>query len=258
VERSVSNNVIGVIPGTDRADEYVVYMAHWDHFGLDPNLEGDQIYNGANDNATGVSALIELAEAFLSLDDRPARSIMFIGVTAEEFGLLGSAYYAQNPTVPLDKTVAAINIDGLNILGPMNDISVIGYGNSELDGYLERAAATQDRMVRPDTEPEKGYYYRSDHFNFAKVGVPALFPDAGLDHVVHGEEWTEQKRAEYLAQHYHKVSDEYRSDWDLSGAIDDVRLYFEVGYQLASDSQFPNWHEGTEFKAVRDAMMVGR
>ncbi len=258
VERSVSNNVLAVIPGTDRADEYVVYMAHWDHFGLDPNLEGDQIYNGALDNSTGTSALIELAEAFLSLDARPSRSIVFMGVTAEEFGLLGSAHYAQNPIVPLDKTVAAINIDGLNILGPMNDISVVGHGNSELDDYLEEAAAGQGRTVRADPEPEKGYYYRSDHFNFAKVGVPALFPGAGTDHVVHGEEWTKQRRDEYTAQHYHKVSDEYRPDWDLSGAIDDVRLYFEVGYRIANESRFPNWREGTEFKAIRDAMMEGR
>jgi Zn-dependent M28 family amino/carboxypeptidase len=255
VARSVSNNVIAVLPGSDRADEYFVYMAHWDHFGRDTSLQGDQIFNGALDNATGTAALIELAEAFVSMAKRPSRSIMFMAVTAEEFGLLGSAHYGQNPTVPLEKTVAALNVDGLNILGPMNDVSVVGYGNSELDDYLIDAAATRGRVVRPDPEPERGYYYRSDHFNFAKVGVPALYPGAGTDHVVHGEQWTKQRRDEYLTQHYHKVSDEYRPDWDLSGAIDDVRLYFQVGYRVANEATFPNWREGTEFKAIRDAMM---
>ncbi len=258
IARSTSRNVLAVLPGTDRTDEYFVYMAHWDHFGTDPSLEGDQIFNGALDNATGTAALIELAEAFVSLETRPSRSIMFLAVTAEEFGLLGSAHYAQNPTHPLDETVAALNMDGLNILGRMNDISVVGYGNSELDAYLEEAAARQGRVVRPDPEPEAGYYYRSDHFNFAKVGVPALYPGSGVDHVEHGEGWAKEKRDEYTAQHYHKPSDEYRPDWDLSGAIDDLRLFFEVGYRIANESTFPNWRDGTEFKAVRDAMMSGR
>lgn len=257
VVRSSSNNVIAVLPGSDRADESFIYMGHWDHFGMDPSLEGDQIFNGALDNATGIAGLIELAEAFVSLETAPSRSIVFMGVTAEEFGLLGSAHYSQDPAWPLDKTVAALNIDGLNILGPMNDISVVGFGNSELDGYLETAAAAQGRVVRPDPEPQAGYYYRSDHFNFAKVGVPALFPGAGVDHVEHGEEWGKRKRDEYTALHYHKVSDEYRPDWDLAGAIDDVRLYFEVGYRIANETTFPNWNEGTEFKATRDAMMGG-
>lgn len=258
IARSTSHNVVAVLPGTDRADEYFVYMAHWDHFGTDPNLEGDQIFNGALDNATGTAALIELAEAFVSLETRPSRSIMFLAVTAEEFGLLGSAHYAENPTRALEKTVAVLNVDGLNILGHMNDISVVGYGNSELDAYLEDAAAGHGRVVRPDPEPEAGYYYRSDHFNFAKVGVPALYPGSGVDHVEHGEAWTEQKRDEYTAQHYHKPSDEYRPDWDLSGAIDDLRLFFEVGYRIANESTFPNWREGTEFRAVRDAMLGSR
>jgi len=250
---SSSHNVAAVLPGTDRADEYFVFMAH-----TDPTLEGDQIFNGALDNATGTAALIELAEAFVSLETRPLRSIMFLAVTAEEFGLLGSAHYAENPPHALDKTVAALNIDGLNILGRMNDISIIGYGNSELDTYLENAAAGQGRTVRSDPEPEAGYYYRSDHFNFAKVGVPALYPGSGLDHVDHGEAWTQEMRDEYTAQHYHKPSDEYRPDWDLSGAIDDVRLFFEVGYRIANESTFPSWRDGTEFKAVRDAMIGGR
>ncbi|MFQ6046891.1 MAG: M28 family metallopeptidase, partial [Gemmatimonadales bacterium] len=256
IERSTSNNVLAVLPGTDRADEYVVYMAHWDHFGRDTTLEGDQIYNGALDNATGTAGLIELAQAFASLEQRPRRSLLFLAVAAEEQGLLGSLHYATNPVYPLEKTVAAINMDGLNILGPMRDITVVGYGNSELDDYLADAAGTQDRVLRPDPEPEKGFYYRSDHFSFAKQGVPALYADAGIDHVIHGEEWTLAQRDEYTNKNYHKPSDEYDPSWDLSGAVDDLRLLFRVGYRLANESYFPNWSEGTEFRALRDSMMA--
>ena len=257
VVRSVSNNVLALVPGTDRADEYIVYTAHWDHFGLNPNLEGDQIFNGAMDNATGISALIELAQAFLGLEESQSRSIVLMAVTAEEQGLLGSAYYATNPVYPLEKTVAAINLDALNILGPMHDVSIVGYGNSELDGYLIDAASHQERVVNPESRPEAGSYYRSDHFNFAKVGVPALYPNAGIDHVEHGVEWTQQRLDEYSANNYHQPSDEYDPNWDLSGAIDDIRLVFRVGYRLANETVFPNWNEGTEFKATRDAMMGG-
>jgi len=257
IQQSTSHNVVAVLPGGERPDEYFVYMAHWDHFGSDPSLEGDQIYNGALDNATGTAALIEVAEAFTSLERAPARSIVFLAVTAEEQGLLGSAYYGANPIFPPEKTVAALNMDGLNILGPMNDVTIVGYGNSELDDYLEEAAADQGRVVIPDPEPEAGYYYRSDHFNFAKVGIPALYPNEGTDHVEHGKEWSQEKRDEYRALHYHKPSDEYRSDWDLTGAIDDLQLYFEVGYRIANESTFPNWREGTEFKAIRDSMVAG-
>jgi Zn-dependent M28 family amino/carboxypeptidase len=254
--RSSSANVIGRLAGVDRPDEYVVYMAHWDHFGMDPSLEGDQIYNGAFDNATGTSGLLELARAFTSLDSGPSRSLLFLAVTAEEQGLLGSAYYAQNPVYPRQKTVAAINMDGMNVDGPMRDITVIGYGNSELDDYVEEAAAEQGRTVRSDPEPEKGFYYRSDHFTFAKEGVPALYTDAGVDHVEHGEAWTMERRAEYTAERYHKPSDEYDPSWDLTGALDDLRLLFTVGYRLASSDGFPNWRQGTEFKARRDQEMA--
>jgi Zn-dependent M28 family amino/carboxypeptidase len=258
VVRSISNNVLALVPGSDRADEYVVFTAHWDHFGLNPSLEGDQIFNGAMDNATGISGLIELAQAFLSLDQRQSRSIVLMAVTAEEQGLLGSAYYATNPVYPLEKTVAAINMDALNILGPMHDISIVGYGNSEIDDYLIEAAAHQDRVVNPESRPEAGSYYRSDHFNFAKVGVPALYANPGIDHVENGPEWTQQWRDEYSANHYHQPSDEYDPDWDLSGAINDLRLYFRVAYRLANEATFPNWSEGNEFKAARDAMMTVR
>ena len=255
IEHSTSNNVLGLLPGSERPDEYIIYTAHWDHLGRNPNLEGDQIYNGALDNATGTAGLLELAQAFALLDPAPQRSILFLAVTAEEQGLLGSKHYATNPVYPLQQTVANINMDGMNILGPMNDITVIGMGNSELDAYLAEAAETQNRVVRPDPEPEKGFYYRSDHFEFAKEGVPALYTDPGIDHVEHGEQWTRERRDEYTNQNYHKPSDEYSPDWDLQGGVDDLQLLFMVGHALANTSSFPNWKEGTEFKATRDAMM---
>jgi Zn-dependent M28 family amino/carboxypeptidase len=257
IQQSTSHNVVALLPGNERPEEYFVYMGHWDHFGTDLSLEGDQIYNGALDNATGTAALLELAEAFVSLANPPARSVVFLAVTAEEQGLLGSAYYGANPIFSPEKTVAALNIDGLNILGPMHDVTIVGYGNSELDDYLVEAAADHDRVVIPDPEPEAGYYYRSDHFNFAKVGIPALYPGEGTDHVEHGTEWSQEKRDEYRAQNYHKPSDEYSSDWDLTGAIADLQLYFAVGYRIANESTFPNWRDGTEFKALRDSVMGG-
>ena len=256
VTRSTSRNVLAVLPGTDRADEYIVYMAHWDHLGKNATIEGDGIYNGALDNATGVAGLLELAQAFASLEQRPARSILFLAVTAEEKGLLGSAYYAANPVYPRNKTVAAINMDGLNTDGPMNDITVIGYGASELDDYLEEAAAAQGRVIRADPEPEKGFYYRSDHFSFAKQGIPALYTDAGIDHVEHGEQWTLARRDEYTAKRYHKPTDEYDPEWDLSGAVNDLRILFDIGFRLSNETTFPNWRVGNEFRARREADMA--
>ena len=257
IKQSTSNNVIAVWPGSDRSDEYVFYMAHWDHLGKDPNLEGDQIYNGAFDNATGTAGLIELAEAYTKLSSRPSRSIVFLAVTAEEQGLLGSKFYATNPIYPYNKTVAALNMDGLNVLGKMKDITIVGYGNSELDDYLAAAAKEQNRTVIPDPSPEKGYFYRSDHFSFAKEGIPALYTDQGMDHVEHGKEWTEEQLNDYLENRYHKPADEFNPEWDFSGAVDDLRLLFKVGYRLANESTFPNWREGNEFKAKRDADMAG-
>ncbi len=248
-----SRNVIALLPGNKRADEYIFFMAHWDHFGLDSSLEGDQIYNGALDNATGTAALVELAEAFTKLNSSVSRSIVFISVTAEEQGLLGSEYYATHPIFPRENTVAAINMDALNIYGRMEDITVIGHGNSELDAYIEAAAAEQGRRVRPDPQPEKGSFYRSDHFTFAKQGIPALYTSTGIDHLEHGEDWTLARKNEYTAKKYHKPSDEYDPDWDLSGAIEDLRLLFKVAYRLSMESTFPNWKPGTEFKAKRDA-----
>jgi len=255
LRRSTSNNVVAVLPGAERPDEYVVYMGHWDHLGMDPSLEGDQIYNGALDNATGTGGLLVLARAFAELEQRPQRSILFLAVTAEEQGLLGSAYYATHPMRPLAGTVAAINMDGLNVIGPMRDVTVVGLGYSELDDYLTEAARAQGRRVRPDPEEDKGFYFRSDHFSFAKQGVPALNANAGVDHVEHGEQWTLERRAEYTAERYHKPGDEYDADWDLAGLLDDLRLFFRVGYALANTDDFPNWREGVAFKAARDSMM---
>jgi Zn-dependent M28 family amino/carboxypeptidase len=256
IEYSASNNIIALLPGAERPDELIIYTAHWDHFGIDPTLEGDQIFNGALDNATGTAALIELAEAFTQLDSLPSRSILFMAVTAEEQGLLGSHYYATHPIFPKTKTVAAINMDALNIYGKMKDITVIGYGQSELDDYVETEAAEQGRSVRPDPKPERGSFYRSDHFSFAKQGIPALYTGMGIDHVEHGEAWTLEKRDKYIAEKYHKPSDNYDPNWDLSGAVDDLRLLFKIGHRLSMEKTFPNWKEGSEFKAKRDAEMA--
>jgi Zn-dependent M28 family amino/carboxypeptidase len=258
VSRSQSHNVLGLIPGSERPDEVIIFMAHWDHLGMDPTLEGDQIYNGAVDNATGVVALFELAEAFDALPTPPSRSILFMAVTGEEQGLLGSAHYAQYPIYAPEKTVAAINFDAMNIVGPMRDIFVIGYGNSELDQYLVQAAEAKGRVVKPNERPEAGSFYRSDHFSLAKIGVPALYTGTGNDHVEHGEEWTRTWKQEWNASHYHKPSDEYSDAWNLDGAVDDIRLLFQVAVELAYSSDWPAWSEGTEFKAMRDAMMIAK
>jgi len=253
IRKVVSNNVIALLPGAKRPGEYVIYMAHWDHFGRNPALAGDQIFNGAVDNATGTAALIELAEAFTKLKRPPDRPIVFLSVTGEEQGLIGSAFYATHPVFPTAKTVAAINMDALNVLGPMRDITVIGYGLSELDGYIEAAAKEAGRTVNPDPTPEKGSYFRSDHFPFAKEGIPAVYPSSGSDHAARGREWALAEREKYTAEKYHKTTDEYDSAWDLSGAVDDLRLLFKVGYRLAMDAAFPNWKDGTPYKAKRDA-----
>ncbi|MBE0461651.1 MAG: M28 family peptidase [Candidatus Aminicenantes bacterium] len=249
IEKKKSRNVIALLPGSNRSDEYIFYMAHWDHFGIDPTLEGDQIFNGAMDNATGTAALIELARSFMKIKSPPpSRSIVFLAVTGEEQGLLGSQYYATHRIFPLSKTVAAINMDAMNIFGRMKDITIIGYGNSELDDYVEAVAAEQGRVVRPDPTPERGSFFRSDHFSFAKQGVPALYTGSGIDHVEYGEEWTRAKMDKYLAENYHKPSDEYDPNWDLSGAIEDLKLLFKVGYKLSMESIFPKWKEGSGFK----------
>jgi Zn-dependent M28 family amino/carboxypeptidase len=257
---SDSRNVVGLLRGSEAPDEYFVYMAHWDHFGTDEALEAageDGIYNGALDNASGTAALLELAEAFASRPERPRRSILFLAVTAEEQGLLGSKHYAENPVVPLSQTVAGLNMDGLSNFGPTNDLVVIGYGMSELDPIADRAVATQDRRVVPDPEPEKGYYFRSDHFELAKMGVPMIYPEHGIDHVERGEEYGRAMNDRYTTERYHMVTDEYDDTWDLTGAVPDVQLYYEIGHEIVDSDVWPNWNEGTEFRAIRDASRAG-
>lgn len=256
IERSVSSNIIAMLPGSEAPEEFVMYVAHWDHLGIDPSMEGDQIYNGAYDNATGTAGLIEIAKAFAAAPEPPRRSILLMGVTAEEQGLLGSKYYAANPVHPLEKTAAIINMDGLNIYGPTHDITVVGYGNSELDDYVAAAAEAQGRVVKPDPEPQKGFFYRSDQFSFAKKGVPAIYTDPGIDNIEHGEEWAMAQREEYTAERYHQPGDEYDPEWDLGGAIQDLHLYFMVGYRIANEDTYPNWREGNEFRSRRDSMMA--
>lgn len=251
-----SRNVAGIVKGSEAPDEVFIYMAHWDHLGTDPTLEGDQIFNGALDNASGTAALLELARAFATLPVAPRRSVMFLAVAAEEQGLLGSAYYAAHPLVPYNKTVGGLNMDGMNNFGPTRDLTVVGLGMSELDDYLAKAVAGQERVIEADREAEKGYFYRSDHFELAKEGVPMLYPGSGYDHREKGVAYGMEKSKEYTSNNYHQVSDEYDLSWDVTGAMEDMRLYFETGLSIANSDQWPNWREGTEFKAKRDAQMA--
>lgn len=254
-----SKNVIAKLDGSDpaRRDEYVVYSAHWDHLGRDPKLKGDQIFNGAHDNASGTALLVEEAQAFASLPaaSRPKRSLLFLAVTGEEKGLLGARHYAERPLYPLAKTLANINIDGAQFIGPSRDIEVIGYGNSTLDDIAAGILKKSNRTLTPDTEPEKGFFYRSDHFEFAKQGVPAFYTHYGVDIIGKPAGYGKEKREAYTANDYHKVSDQIEPWWDFEGAAADARLFYEVGLQVANGDTWPEWKPGTEFKAKRDAML---
>ena len=254
-----SNNVLGKLEGSDATlkNEHVIYTAHWDHLGRDPKLQDDQIFNGALDNASGSAALLEIAEAFTKLATPPKRSILFLFVTAEEKGLLGAKHYAENPLYPLNTTLANINMDGVNQWGRTKDITMVGDDNSTLIDLLKEAASAQNRVVNPDPESEKGFYYRSDHFEFAKQGVPALYTDSGVDYVDKSAEFSKQKRDEYTTKDYHKVSDEIKPDWDLAGAVDDAQLLTMIGYRVAQGDRYPEWKTGSEFKLKRDEMMRG-
>jgi Zn-dependent M28 family amino/carboxypeptidase len=248
-----SKNVLAKLEGSDPKlkDEYVVYTAHWDHFGKGP----DGIFHGAEDDALGCAALIELGRAFAKLAAPPRRSILFLAVTAEEQGLLGSQYYTVTPVYPLAKTVADINIDSWNVHGRTKDLTLVGYGASDLDDYARDAAAEQGRLVHADAEPEKGFYYRSDHFNFAKQGVPALDPDGGIDYVGKPADYGQRMRDEWTEKRYHKPADIVMPDWDLNGTREDLKVYFTVGYRVAQADKAPEWKPGNEFKAKRDAML---
>lgn len=246
-----SSNIIGYIKGTKHPDEAVVYMAHWDHFGLDFSRADDKIFNGAQDNAGGVAALLALAEQFKA-GPPPERSVAFLAVTVEERGLLGSAWYAEHPLFALNKTVAGINMDVINVYGPMRDVMVFGYGSSALEPILDKYAKAQNRYIAPEPTPQDGFYYRSDHFNLAKKGVPMLYARGGVDSFMYGKDWGLQQRQRYVRDYYHKVTDEFDPNWDLRGAQQDLWLYYQVGNELVNTQSWPNWYQGKEFKAIRD------
>ena len=250
-----SQNVIAKLEGSDPTlkNEYVVYSAHWDHLGKDDTAKGDGIYNGAIDNASGVATVLEIAEGFTKLATPPKRSVLFLMLTGEEKGLLGAKYYAEHPLYPVAKTLADINIDGVNQWGRTSDITLVGLGNSTIDDITREVAQAQGgRTITPDPEPEKGFFYRSDHFEFAKQGVPALDPDSGVNYVGKSPEFAKQKREQYEANDYHKPTDEVKPDWDLSGAIEDAQLLLAVGHRILQGDKYPEWNPGTEFKAKRD------
>jgi Zn-dependent M28 family amino/carboxypeptidase len=256
IKKDMSRNVVAMLEGGERPDEYIIYSAHWDHLGVGEPVDGDSIYNGAHDNASGVVGMLTIAEAFAKMEQKPERSVVFLFVTAEEQGLLGSAYYGQNPIFPPNQTVANINIDGLPAYGEMKDLTITGYGQSELDDYAKREADKQGRYVIPDPDPGKGYFFRSDHFNFAKVGIPALYASGSFESKEKGVEFIDEKTQEYLAIRYHRQADNYLPDeWDLKGIAQDALLLFRVGNRLANETYFPQWSEGSEFKAKRDADM---
>ncbi len=249
-----SQNVIGKITGTKRPDEVIIYSSHWDHLGIGkPDETADSIYNGAFDNASGTAGLIELARAFKSMKVQPERTIILLAVTAEEQGLWGSAYYAQNPVYPTSKTVANINIDGLNPFEKTKDIIIVGEGQSELEEYLKEAAEKAGRVIAFENHPEAGYYYRSDHFNFAKVGIPALYTSNGIEVIGKESGFGEKRDAEYTEKHYHRPSDEFdAATWSFEGGIDDLKLFFQVGKRLAFEEKMPQWKDGSEFKGIRE------
>jgi Zn-dependent M28 family amino/carboxypeptidase len=252
-----SRNVVAKIEGRDPKlrGEWLIYTAHWDHLGRDERLTGDQIFNGAMDNATGTAGLLELAGAFARAPQPPKRSVLFIALTGEEQGLLGAKHYVEHPLKPLSRTLANINMDGLNTWGRTRSVAIVGRGNSTLEGILEQAAHAVGREVRDEDTPEKGYYYRSDHFEFAKVGVPALYVKKGVDVVGRPPGFGLAKQEEYTDHDYHKVSDEVKSDWDLSGAVEDLRLLLDVGWTVANERRWPEWLAGSEFKARREEQL---
>jgi Zn-dependent M28 family amino/carboxypeptidase len=259
VRKIDSRNVVGRIEGSDPAlrNEYVIYTSHWDHFGIGAPVNGDKVYHGAKDNATGIGGMIEIGRAFAHISPAPKRSILLLAVTAEEQGLLGSQYYATTPLYPLAKTLAVINMDALNVNGKTKDLTVVGLGASDLDDYARQVAGEQGRVIEPDPAPENGGYYRSDHFPFAKQGVPAINSGGGSDYIGKPAGWGEQIRKAYTANDYHKPSDVVRPDWDMSGAAQDLQYYWMMGYRIGQAAKFPQWKPGNEFLATREAQLKG-
>ncbi len=254
IKKDVSKNVVAKITGAEKPDEVVIYSAHWDHLGIGPEIDGDSIYNGALDNASGTATMLGIAEVFAKV--KPKRTVVFLAVTAEEQGLLGSKHYAENPIYPVQKSVANINMDGITYFGPMKDLTVIGHGQSELEDLAEEIATAQGRYIIPDPEAGKGYFFRSDHFNFAKVGIPALYASGSYEHMTLGVDYVTEINSDYLNNKYHRPQDEYDPEsWEFDGMALDGQLLLEVGLRLANSDIWPRWKEGSEFKAIREASM---
>ena len=248
-----SHNLVGFKEGTSKPDEYLIFMAHWDHLGINEDLVGDQIFNGASDNATGVAAVIELSRLFEKVETK--RSIIFAALTLEESGLLGSTYLAENPPIDLANLVAGFNFDGILPTGRTNDMAVIGYGASELEDLLEQELEKQGRYINPDPNPEKGYFYRSDHISFAKKGVPVLYSDDGFDLQIGGIEKGFSEIYDYTNSRYHGVEDEYDASWNLQGFEQTIHTIFNISYALSNSNDWPNWYEGNEFRLIRDKQL---
>ena len=254
VKTSESNNVLALLPGSEKPEEVIVYMGHWDHLGTSTDANGNtQIFNGAIDNATGIAGIMEIAEAFVRSGQPPKRSILFAAVTLEESGLLGSKYYVAHPTFPMRDTVGVINLDAMTVVGKTRDIVVTGYGASELEDILRPIADAQNRVLHAEESVASGFYFRSDHFNFAKAGVPALYAKSGLDHVEKGEAHGLAISQEYVANRYHKPGDVVDPNWDLTGVVQDLEALYEVGRVLADGDAWPNWYQSHPFRALRDA-----
>jgi Zn-dependent M28 family amino/carboxypeptidase len=252
---STSHNVIATLKGSTTPNEYVLYSAHWDHFGISKPVVGDSIYNGAVDNASGVAAVLSIAKLFTQQKEKPKRSVVFLCVTAEEQGLLGSEYYGTHPVYPLNKTVADLNLDALSDFGETSDFSITGKGQNDLDDYVVELTKPNGWTVVGDTKPSSGSYYRSDHFNFAKVGVPALDLHNGANAIGHDEAWGKAKLKEYNEKRYHQPSDSYSDTMNTLGMAQTTELLFKLGYKLSNETTFPGWKAGSEFKAVRDKVM---
>ncbi|WP_431313669.1 M28 family metallopeptidase [Thalassotalea insulae] len=255
IKQSVSNNVLATLEGSESPDEHVLYMAHWDHLGTTVVDGKTEVYNGAHDNATGTAGLMHIANAYRQLKQAPKRSITFVAVTAEEQGRLGSIYFANHPTMPLNKIVGLVNMDSLDITGMKKDVTVVGYGKSELEDYLAKAAKRQHRTLTPEQTPERGYYYRSDHFSLAKKGVPALSAGGGSKWLNEEQQKIGKSVSEQVAKCYHQTCDVYQEQWGWDSLVQELQLFFETGYLLANENIWPNWNKGAEFRALRDQMM---
>ena len=258
ITRGSTNNVIGLMRGSAHPDQAVVYSAHWDHFGENDKLKGDKIFNGAIDNGTGISALLEIAGAFEQQNPKPKRSVVFLADTLEESDLLGSLYYAKHPVFPMDKTVADVNMDMMVVIGPTRNVQIIGSGQSQLEDMLKAVLKKQGRYAIPDQMPEKGFYFRSDHFNFAKAGVPALWTTTGDDMVHGGRAAGDKELEDYVAHRYHTPYDNFDPKWDFSGVVEDTQALYELGRELAGGDQWPQWYKSSEFRAQREKEMPKR